>query len=210
MDFFKANQKIERKIKAQSEVFHFTVICKYEQARGYGRLCVRYPLVVWMCRACLSVSLNFMCSDYSAGPRLAACVAIMINSQMCTHYFVACSLVKRHFLCLLVLSPFHHFFLFRMDMNELQDLHTHTHAIGSNNKNKSSHAIQTTIKVRTFNRTWDVYSTQKLFFSLFSSHLLLSFTNFSTKCTFNYTIRAFKTLNSLATFLRKKTALAAI
>lgn len=54
----------------------------------------------WLLCACLSVSLNFMFWLFcSAQNRFAACVAIMINSQIHTlrFYSIACSLVKRQF-----------------------------------------------------------------------------------------------------------------
>lgn len=166
-----------------------------------------------MCRACLSVSLNFMvCSDYSARPRFAACVAIMINSQMCTHYFIACSLVKRHFLCLrwcsllisfLHLNNKHYKYASEWTRTNYKRSHSRTHTYAAVFNNKSSHAIQTTIKVRTLNRTWNVFDakTVRCFFFVFAFHLLLSFTNFSTKCTFNYITKALETLNSSAIWL---------
>lgn len=97
----------------------------------------------WLLCACLSVPLNFMFWLFcSAQNRFAACVAIMINSQMCTHsdYFpCACSLVKRQYFSLIewwaCANPklfFHSVFVcvwkhgIEMDMNELPERHQRT------------------------------------------------------------------------------------
>lgn len=106
----------------------------------------------WLLCACLSVSLNFMFWLFcSAQNRFAACVAIMINSQIHTlrFYSIACSLVKRQFFfrwssgerARTQSSFIHSFFIFlenektykhfmkhgiEMDMNELPERHQRT------------------------------------------------------------------------------------
>lgn len=110
--------------------------------------------MVVLCRtACQFHSILCLCSDYCWDFVLfyfcCICrVAVMINSQMCTHYFHCMFFGQRAFF-LSLLRFFYFFFRFvranmhRMDMNGLFDCGTqrYTH---TQTRNTSSHATQTT------------------------------------------------------------------
>lgn len=128
---------------------------------------------------CLSVSLSFMCvltifCMPQSAERFAACVAVMINSQMCTHSFLCMFFGQRAFF----MWPEHFFLPFRCKhaspwtwTNYPTVAHTHTFWL-FNNKQVFPRT-QTTIKVRTFSRTWNDFLTQTPFCSFFLHRLAI-------------------------------------